>query len=109
MSASKGKVFAVLKNVKIILLPYPSKQPIDETYDSLTDLSALSLKGSTIVGLSRKGKEFFNMTSLLSEKIHHLSVEGERYGLRSKACLCDEVDALIQHIAPGVCGEYDKT
>lgn len=37
-------------------------------------------QGSSIVGLSRKGKEFFRMASPLSETIHHMAVQGERYG-----------------------------
>ena len=36
-------------------------------------------KGSSIVGLSRKGKEFFKMASPLSETIHHMAVRGARY------------------------------
>lgn len=36
-------------------------------------------QGSSIVGLSRKGKEFFKMASPLSETIHHMAVQGARY------------------------------
>ncbi|CAM9658675.1 unnamed protein product, partial [Pylaiella littoralis] len=35
-------------------------------------------QGSTVVGLSRKGKEFFRMASPLSETIHHMAVQGAR-------------------------------
>ncbi|CAM9487648.1 unnamed protein product, partial [Hapterophycus canaliculatus] len=35
-------------------------------------------QGSSIVGLSRKGKEFFKMASPLSETIHHMVVQGDR-------------------------------
>eukprot|EP00752_Nemacystus_decipiens_P012116 g10741.t1 len=35
-------------------------------------------QGSSIVGLSRKGKEFFKMASPLSETIHHMAVQGAR-------------------------------
>eukprot|EP00903_Cladosiphon_okamuranus_P008387 g8063.t1 len=35
-------------------------------------------QGSSIVGLSKKGKEFFKMSSPLSETIHHMAVQGER-------------------------------
>lgn len=35
-------------------------------------------QGSSIVGLSRKGKEFFKMASPLSETIHHMAVQDDR-------------------------------
>ncbi|CBN79191.1 Bardet-Biedl syndrome protein 7 [Ectocarpus siliculosus] len=35
-------------------------------------------QGSSIVGLSRKGKDFFKMASPLSETIHHMAVQNDR-------------------------------
>ncbi|CAM9371775.1 unnamed protein product [Ectocarpus sp. 13 AM-2016] len=35
-------------------------------------------QGSSIIGLSRKGKDFFKMASPLSETIHHMAVQNDR-------------------------------